>query len=792
MGAWSVPGYREVRELGSGGAGRVVLATYATTGAYVAIKYLRDDLREDTRFLAGFRQEARVMVELNDPNVVRLYEYVETRDGAAIVMELVDGVPLRRILAEHGTTSPEAALVVLKGSLVGLSAAHAAGIVHRDYKPENVLIQADGASKLSDFGIATPSGGLGTPAGTPPYMAPEQWDGSPASPATDVYAATCVFFECLTGHRPYRADHVVGLRRLHQSAPIPALDVPASVRTLVLRGLAKNPADRPSTARAFVADLESAATAAYGTDWEQRGRRHLAELATLLALTFPLAKPAEPVEVSTSLARTVLTGRLAHAAPRVALGTAVLSALVVAAVVAVNRQTPVAQDTLLTPPSHSATTPADTDPGAGVAGAGAGGGPEPSPAVSPTVDATSEAAAPPHASPGTGPHPSPATSPHANPGTPPAASPAASPTPRHVSPSPSRPAAPLKVTGLGVTRFDGQSATVRVGANTTARVLLTVRFAEGPAPDRLVAGDPQTIPLEGARSYEPEVQQAFPAPRCGTSVYRGIEAVTVPAAAGGTARRTVKVAGPPCPPPTVEDVEIDGWDGRAADVGVKTGGTGPVRVSAAFGRDGKTVATDTKTLSGKRSYSARFTRDLGPVDCGTTAVFEVRVTTDPPAAGGPRTRTVRVPGPACAPPSVSIASWDGASARVTVRASTTDPVALRVSFTQRLTADDRTTTNSGVAGDTLSGRTTYTATFSAAKFRRPECGFVDVRTVTVTASPGGSSASRTVTTRGPACPEQPPAEGPGDEPSEDPAGVPAGQQDGGGKSEGAETPAAPR
>lgn len=91
MNAWSVPGYREVRELGAGGAGRVVLATYVTTGAYVAIKYLREELRRDRRFLAGFRHEARVMVELNDPNIVRLYEYVEARDGAAIVMELVDG-----------------------------------------------------------------------------------------------------------------------------------------------------------------------------------------------------------------------------------------------------------------------------------------------------------------------------------------------------------------------------------------------------------------------------------------------------------------------------------------------------------------------------------------------------------------------------------------------------------------------------------------------------------------------------------------------------------------------------
>ncbi|MFD0890291.1 serine/threonine-protein kinase, partial [Streptosporangium algeriense] len=231
-----VPGYHEVRELGAGGGGRVVLATYTATGAYVAIKYLNAALRSDHGFLARFREEARVMVELYDPNVVQFYEYYEDTRDAAIVMELVDGVSLRRILAEHGTTSPEAALVVLKGSLLGLAFAHSSGIVHRDYKPENVLIQADGASKLTDFGIAARSGASEAPQGTPPYMAPEQWAGHPATPASDVYAATCVLFECLTGHRPYRAENVAALMHQHQRAPIPIEAVPSSVRALLARG----------------------------------------------------------------------------------------------------------------------------------------------------------------------------------------------------------------------------------------------------------------------------------------------------------------------------------------------------------------------------------------------------------------------------------------------------------------------------------------------------------------------------------------------------------------------------
>ena len=109
-------------------------------------------------FAEMFRGEAAVLASMDNPHVVRLYEYVESSSGAAIVMELVDGVSLRQILARQGGTTPEAALVVLQGSLLGLAAAHARGVVHRDYKPDNVLVDGDGASKLTDFGIAARAG----------------------------------------------------------------------------------------------------------------------------------------------------------------------------------------------------------------------------------------------------------------------------------------------------------------------------------------------------------------------------------------------------------------------------------------------------------------------------------------------------------------------------------------------------------------------------------------------------------------------------------------------------------
>ncbi|MGW2566175.1 protein kinase domain-containing protein [Streptomyces sp. NPDC001537] len=290
-GGWTVPGYEAVRTLGEGAGGRVVLARHAATGVPVAVKYLSERLRADREFLARFRAEARLLGELRHPCVVRLYEYVEARAGAAIVMEAVDGVSLRQLLRRHGATGPEAALVLLKGSLLGLGAAHTAGVVHRDYKPENVLVRADGTSALADFGIAVRSGRETDVEGTPAYMAPEQWNGEPAGPAADVYAASVVFFECLTGRRPFPGDDVTALRLQHLRAPAPLDDVPAPVRALLRAGLAKDPADRPGV-ETFLADLERSAAEGYGAGWEERGRRRLAELAALLALLFPFTTTA--------------------------------------------------------------------------------------------------------------------------------------------------------------------------------------------------------------------------------------------------------------------------------------------------------------------------------------------------------------------------------------------------------------------------------------------------------------------------------------------------------------------
>ncbi|MBC7270726.1 MAG: serine/threonine protein kinase [Streptomyces sp.] len=305
MNAWAVPGYAESLELGSGASGRVVLAVHEETDVPVAVKYLSESLRTRPGFVHGFRAEARLLGGLDSPYVARLFEYVESTHGAAIVMELVDGVSLRALLRQEGPLDPEAALVVLKGSLLGLADAHRRGVVHRDYKPENVLVVPDGSSRLVDFGIAVDAGTSATVAGTPSYMAPEQWTGAPASPAADVYAATATFFECLTGRKPYAGDNLAELALQHVDAPVPAEEVPEPVRELVRRGLAKDPALRPARAAEFVSDLEAAAGAAYGPDWEERGRGRLAALVALLPLLLPSARGGP--RTTTATARTVLT-----------------------------------------------------------------------------------------------------------------------------------------------------------------------------------------------------------------------------------------------------------------------------------------------------------------------------------------------------------------------------------------------------------------------------------------------------------------------------------------------------
>ena len=273
---WAVPGYTEEGLLGHGVSGRVVAAVSDADGRRVAIKYLHEKLVRDPEFLGEVRAEAEQLVSLNAPHMVRVLDYVEQPgQGAAIVMEMVDGVSLREMLARRGPLGAPAALVVLGDTLLALAAAHSHRLPHRDVKPENVLIDARGWCTLTDFGVAVKTDKQMRVPGTPEYMAPELWHGAPNVPTTDIYAATAVLCESLTGKPPF-SGRGGRLRGHHESAPVPLAEFDAPLQDLIAWGLAKDPAARPGSAMAFVSELEARAAAAYGPHWEDEGRRELA------------------------------------------------------------------------------------------------------------------------------------------------------------------------------------------------------------------------------------------------------------------------------------------------------------------------------------------------------------------------------------------------------------------------------------------------------------------------------------------------------------------------------------
>ncbi|MFE6906244.1 serine/threonine-protein kinase [Streptomyces erythrochromogenes] len=521
--AWSVPGYTEVRELGSGGSGKVVLAVHDATGTAVAVKYLSDRLREDPAFVGEFRAEARLLGGLESPYVVRLYEYVEAPGGAAIVMELVDGISLRSLLKQSGRADAEAALVVLKGSLLGLASAHRAGVVHRDYKPENVLVAADGSSKLVDFGIAANRGSTPGVAGTPAYMAPEQWQGRPASPAADVYAATATFFECLTGRKPYDGENFAELAVQHIEAPVPETEAPEPVRPLIRRGLAKAPEQRPENAEAFVAELEDVALAAYGPEWEERGQRKLAALAALLPLLFPSA--GAPAAGTTAVATTKLDGGSGSGwAPGkrgwIAAGTAlVLGAVLVLTTDAIGAA-PDGASALSAFATTSAAPPGSASP---TPGASASASPSPSPSAS--VSASPSASASASASPSSSAWPSASASP-----TTPKPTVSWSPTP---SPTPTP---TLKVTNVAVSLKTGVyqgNAAITVSSQGTGPVTVVVEWFLGGAQGSFSVPDgSESFTVQAGSTVTTNKVHAFSRDR---GCYGGVRVTTKPAAGNKSA-----------------------------------------------------------------------------------------------------------------------------------------------------------------------------------------------------------------------------------------------------------------
>jgi TonB family protein len=267
--------YRIVRQLGRGGMGTVYLAEHILLGRQRALKFISSELSRDAAFLRRFRREAQAAIELRHPNIVEVVDLDQAEDGSPyIAMEYVDGPDLRHALAA-GPFAIERALAIARGIAQGLGAAHAKGIIHRDVKPENVLLAGGKGSpevpKLLDFGIAamketatavSRTHGLML---TPPYAAPEQWKGMAAEELdgrTDLYALGGVLYEMLTGQTPFHAHNMEGwmYQHLHEQPKPPSTIRPElanwpGLDALVLRLLAKDRDQRFSSAAALLEKL---------------------------------------------------------------------------------------------------------------------------------------------------------------------------------------------------------------------------------------------------------------------------------------------------------------------------------------------------------------------------------------------------------------------------------------------------------------------------------------------------------------------------------------------------------
>ncbi len=282
--AWKLPGFEQTHQLRSGSTGTVVVSRDQTTGTVVAVKYLSKNMIRMPGFMERFRHESRVLVGMENPHLAQLYDFVEGPDAAALITELVEGVSLRVLLDNGGPLDPEAALYVMKAVLLGLADVHKAGIVHRDIRPENILVDKNRVTKITDTGLAAMHRNAPA-AGDPDYLAPEVWTGQPVSIASDVYAVGAMFFECVTG-RPPRADNAplgrAGLAEDEVAALLPE-KLPERLRRFLSRQMAFQLAKRARHATAMLDELELAADSAYGSGWEEAGRLKLIRRLALLA-----------------------------------------------------------------------------------------------------------------------------------------------------------------------------------------------------------------------------------------------------------------------------------------------------------------------------------------------------------------------------------------------------------------------------------------------------------------------------------------------------------------------------
>lgn len=266
--------YRITSLLTRGGMSSVYVAMDERLDRLVAVKVMSDALSADPAFVERFNREARAAARLSHVNVVSVFDQGNDSGHAFLVMELVRGRTLRDLLRETRPLAPALAISIMSPVLAALAAAHRAGLVHRDVKPENILLADDGVVKVADFGLARAieaertESHTGVMMGTVAYCSPEQISQSRADARSDVYAAGVVLYELLTGEAPFRGATAMAVAYQHVNSRVPApsdpagpgrgLPIPRAVDALVLRATSREPAGRPADAGAMLAELHDA------------------------------------------------------------------------------------------------------------------------------------------------------------------------------------------------------------------------------------------------------------------------------------------------------------------------------------------------------------------------------------------------------------------------------------------------------------------------------------------------------------------------------------------------------
>jgi serine/threonine-protein kinase len=296
--------YRVLSHIADGGMATVYLALDTRLEREVALKVMRPGLASDETFVSRFRREARSAARLSHPHVVAVFDQGEDDGSMFLAMEYVPGQTLREVMEAEGPLTPRAALDIMEPVLQALAAAHRAGIIHRDVKPENVILREDGMVKVADFGLAravstqTTTAQTGMLLGTVAYLSPEQVERGIADARSDVYAAGLILFEMLTGTKAFTGDTPihVAYQHVHGSIPAPSSrvpSVPTELDALVALATARDPDQRPADAAAFLAQLKASRVALTPVELDHRpeGAAAIGEGASTVAVAQTTALP---------------------------------------------------------------------------------------------------------------------------------------------------------------------------------------------------------------------------------------------------------------------------------------------------------------------------------------------------------------------------------------------------------------------------------------------------------------------------------------------------------------------